>query len=432
LKCAAAIAIALSTALFAGAAWPNAPAPAQAPHAGAPARADEAAGRVLVMLRMPAPHFRPDSAYAGGYADDGARAARQRVARELAATYGLHLVDEWPMPAIGIDCFVMDRIGAGPLEPVLDALTRDSRVAWAQPINLYQGLGSDPLLPVQPAAREWHLSELQRASTGRMVTVAVIDSGIDSAHPDLAGQVDWRENFVDGMPNTPESHGTAVAGIIAARAGNGVGIAGIAPDARLMGLRACWEVSGQQARCNSFTLGKAIHFAMTNDARIINMSLSGPPDRLLQTLLDAVAARGIAVVGAFDSRLADGGFPASHPGVIAVGSADDPHPLPQYALRAPGADIPSCMPGGRWGLVSGASYAAAHVSGLAALLLALQPATTPALLRRELGGPAITPVAAPGRGRAGSIDACAAIGRAAGACVCLCSSSAATMFKPSD
>ncbi|GAB3455458.1 S8 family serine peptidase [Massilia terrae] len=418
-----AIAIALCAALCAAAP------PACAAQQDAATREDAASHRVLVMLRMPAPHFRPDSAYAGGYAEDGARAALRRTARELAATYKLTLVDDWPMPAIGIDCFVMEASADAPLEPVLALLARDPRVAWAQPLNQYHGLEADPLLQVQPAERFWHLSALQRASTGRKVAVAVIDSGIDADHPDLAGQLDRREDFVDDKPDTAEAHGTAVAGIIAAHAGNGKGIAGIAPDARLMGLRACWETRGQPARCNTFTLGKAIHFALVNDARIINLSLSGPPDRLLQTLLDAAAARGVAVVGAFDPQRADGGFPASYPGVIAVATDDDPRLLPAYALRAPGTDIPTSLPGGRWGMVSGASFAAAHVSGLTALLLALQPGTTPARLRRELASPPTARVSASGNSRAGRIDACAAVGRAAGACVCQCPTTTAATFE---
>lgn len=424
MKRAAAIALALCAALRVGLAAP----PGVAAPAGAPVLADEAAQRVLVMLRMPPPHFRPDSAYAGGYAGDPSRAALQREARELAETYKLKLVDDWPMPAIGIDCFVMEVAGNGSLQPVLAALARDPRVAWAQALNQYHALDGDPLLPVQPATRFWHLPELLRASTGREVKVAVIDSGIDADHPDLAGQLVQHENFVDGTPDAAEAHGTAVAGIIAAKAGNGVGIAGIAPDARLLGLRACWEIQGQAAHCNSFTLGKALHFALVNDARIINLSLSGPSDRLLATLLDAAAARGIAVVGAFDPQRADGGFPASYPGVIAVATDDDPRALPGYALRAPGADIPTSLPGARWGMVSGASFAAAHVSGLSALLLALRPSTTPAVLRRELRGASATRTRTSDPSRAGSIDACAVVGRAAGACVCQCpTTTAATL-----
>jgi subtilisin family serine protease len=337
------------------------------------------------------------------------------------------------MPAIGIDCFVMEDPGSAPLERALDALEHDPRVAWAQAVNDFHGLGghgqSDPLLPLQPAARVWRLAELQRASTGRKVMVAVVDSGVDAAHPDLAGQLALRQNFVDAVPDAAETHGTAVAGIVAARAGNGVGIAGIAPQARLMALRACWEVTRQETRCNSFTLGKALHFAVTSDARIINLSLGGPPDRLLQALIDTALARGIAVIGAVDPDRADGGFPAAYPGVIAVTAAGDRRALPPGALQAPGTDIPATLPGARWGMVSGSSYAAAQVAGLAALMVELRPSAA-APSRAAFVTAARSSLVAHDAGarpeQAGSIDACATIARAAGACVCLCPSTAAT------
>jgi subtilisin family serine protease len=404
----------------------------------ADAQAAAASRQLLVMLRMPAPHFRPDSSYAGGYADDGTRAARRREATALAAAYGLRLVDDWPMPAIGIDCFVMEDPGNAPLERVLDALARDPRVAWAQTVNDYHGLGGangrggDPLLPLQPVARAWRLAELHRASTGRKVMVAVVDSGVDGGHPDLAGQVALRQNFVanvaDAVTDTAENHGTAVAGIVAAHAGNGLGIAGVAPQARLMALRACWETTRQETRCNSFTLGKALHFAVTNDAQVINLSLGGPPDRLLQTLIDTALARGIAVIGAVDPDRTDGGFPAAYPGVIAVASTGDRRGLPAGVLQAPGTDIPATLPGARWGMVSGSSYAAAQVAGLAALVAELHPAASP--WRGAFVTAARVSFAAHGAGtrqeQAGSIDACATIARAAGACVCLCPTTAAT------
>jgi subtilisin family serine protease len=392
-----------------------------------------AARQVLVMLRMPSPHFRPDGAYGGGYTEDGTRAARRRVARDLAATYGLRVVDDWPMPAIGIDCFLMEDTGTGPVDRLLDTLAHDPRVAWAQAIQDYHGLAQgDPLLPVQPAAHAWQLASLHRAGTGRGVTVAVIDSGIDATHPDLDGQIKLRRNFVDAYPDGAEAHGTAVAGIIAAREGNGLGIAGVAPGARLLALRACWETAGPPARCNSFTLGKAINFALMSDARVINMSLGGPRDRLLEALLDAALARGVTLVGAADPAQPDGGFPASHPGVIAVAS-DTQRAPPPGTLRAPGTDVPTSLPGARWGMVSGSSYASAHVAGLAALVLELRPATTPAMLRADLdGGARVLPAAlASGAGQAGSIDACAAVTRAAGACFCLCPSTSTTASLPS-
>jgi subtilisin family serine protease len=431
MKALAAALLAVCAALPARAA-PVVPAPATQP-AGA-----KFMRQVLVMLRLPPQHYRPDAAYSGHYPDDSGRAARRRAAQELAATHGLKLVDDWPMPVIGIDCYLMEPSGDAPVAGTLEALSRDARVMWAQPLHEFRGLdGGDPLYAVQPAARYWRLAELHKASTGRDVRVAVIDSGIDANHPDLAGKIDLRENFVDATPDAAEAHGTAVAGIIAARAGNGLGIAGVAPDARLLALRACWPDSDGITRCNSFTLGKALNFAIMNRAKIVNLSLSGPGDRLLQTLLDVAAQRGMAVIGAVDPQRADGGFPASHPGVIAVAMAGNANsPAPADVLYAPGQDIPTTAPGARWGFVSGSSYAAAHVAGLAALVTQLRPSATGAQLRRDiltLHEPEAghnRAVAAPHLVQAGNIDACATIARISGGCTCSCTPIAATTISP--
>ena len=392
--------------------------------------------QLLVMLHLPPQHYQPDTAYAGRYPNDSGHAARRRAAEELAEAYDLKLVDSWPMPVIGIDCYVMEQRAVAPIEQTLAALSRDARVVWAQPMNTFHGLSTgDPLYAVQPAAKFWHLAELHKLSTGRNVRIAVIDSGIDGGHPDLAGQLELRENFVDGSPDTAESHGTAVAGIIAAVAGNGAGIVGVAPDARLLALRACWPDSAGATRCNSFTLGKALNFALMNRAKIINLSLGGPSDRLLQTLLDVAAARGMAVVAAVDPQQPDGGFPASWPGVIAVAMAST---LNTSALLAPGADIPATAPGQRWAFVSGSSYAAAHVAGLAALVAQLRPAANGADLRRYMvtvrgaAAPQATTAPVDPAPQAGNIDACASLARVTGACACSCTPTAIKKFSNSD
>lgn len=389
------------------------------------AQAETAAARqVLVMLRLPPQHFHPDASYAGRYPDDSGRAARRRIAENLARAQGLKLVGDWPMPAIGVDCYVMEHDGSLDTQALVDTLSRDRQVLWVQPVSLFHGQGgAEPLYDAQPAARSWHLADLHKASTGRDVRLAVIDSGIDQRHPDLAGQVLLRENFVDNMPDGAETHGTAVAGIIAAHAGNGVGIAGVAPEARLMALRACWQAR-LDTRCSSFSLGKAINFALMNQARIINLSLSGPPDRLLQTLLDLALQRGIAVVGAVDPAREGGGFPASHPGVIPVAPQAPAQAPASKALLAPGTDILTTTPGARWGFVSGSSYAAAHVAGLMALIAQLRPDANAAQLRREF----ITVAGA--RPQAGNIDVCATIARVKGACACSCTTTAAMQPNP--
>jgi subtilisin family serine protease len=197
-----------------------------------------------------------------------------------------------------------------------------------------------------------------------------------------------------------------VAGIIAARADNGIGIVGVAPNVRLFALRACWEETEQATLCTSLTLAMALHDAIEHSADVINLSLSGPSDRLLVKLIDTALARHITVVGALDGDLPDGGFPASHAGVIAVADAADPSAAGR-ALLAPGRDVPTTLPGGRWNLVSGSSYAAAHVTGLFALLRERLP------LRAD--PPSASSVVSLTNGE---IDACATLARVAGDAAC--------------
>jgi len=381
----------------------------------------------LLMLRAPPAHYRPDASYGDGYQAAPQRAARRRIARALAAGVGLHVHDDWPMPALGVDCFVLEAPDRASALRAAQRLAADPRVESAQPVQLFRVLAderapTDPLAAAQPATTAWHLPELHALATGRGVRVAVVDSGIAASHPDLRGQVVLARDFVDGR-GTAEGHGTAVAGIIAARAGNGVGIAGVAPDARLLALRACWQ-AGNGAQCSSFTLAKALQAAIDGRAQVLNLSLSGPDDRLLARLLDVALSRGTSVVGALDPRAAGGGFPASHPGVLAV--AGDRGASPVAAVWAPAVGIPAPRPDGGWTLVSGPSYATAQVSGLVALLRERDPALGGADLRRTLLGG--VPLAAE---RPRAIDACAAMRRASGGrCACGCATAAARGVMP--
>lgn len=381
--------------------WPAAQANAQEP----------APRQILVLTALPPAHLHLGSAYAGGYGNDSARAGRLRLARQIARRNGLTLADDWPIPLAGLDCFVMSVPQGMTIEAAIHQVSTDRRVAFAEPMQLYSAKGApalhgDPLLPAQPALPGWQLTALHRISTGRGVRVAVIDSAIDGTHPDLAGQLIANENMASPHPFVPERHGTAIAGVIAAKAGNGVGIAGVAPEARLLGLRACWERPPDTV-CDTLSLAKALSYAVDHKARVINMSLAGPPGTLLDRLVTIALARRIDVVAAYDPGLPNGGFPASHPGVVAVADARVNRPAGIYAAQ--GRDVIATLPGGRWGLVSGSSFAAAHVSGLLALLFARRPTEDAAA------------ILASARTASRQIDACAALLRGAVACECACS-----------
>jgi len=375
---------------------------------------------VLVMLRLPPPHFRPDANYVGGYTAQSGRAARLRIAKELAARFNLRIIDSWPMRMLGVECFVMEVTGKTEIGPLIEQMEMDARVESVQSMKIFNVLShDDPLYPLQPTAVAWHLQELHQVATGRTVRVAEIDSGVELDHPDLRGRVLIERNFVDGRGAVAESHGTAVAGIIGARADDGLGIAGVAPDAGLMALRACWQsaTGKESAVCSTFTLAKALQFAIDNGAKVINLSLSGPNDRLLRRLMEVAESRGVVIVAAADPRFADGGFPASFPGVLAV-AGDDEQYLSAAILLAPGRDIPTTMVGKRWGFVNGSSFAAAQVTGLVALLFDLAPHQTPQQIRQNLNSPE-TPASSPGHNAI--VDACAAVRRTAGVCTCECS-----------
>ncbi len=371
------------------------------------------ASQVLVFLHAPPEHFRPNAAYGGAYGAGADHSARRLIVSRLARTHGAGMVSDWPIPLIGMDCYVLSARDPHAAAELAQALSHEPEVAWAEPVAIFRAQGvaaaaehNDPLFRVQPAAHEWRLAELHEVATGRNIHVAVIDSLVDAAHPDLEGQVSIREDFAPRPAAGPELHGTGVAGVIAARADNGLGISGVAPHARLMALRACWQQAGRtpgstETLCDNLSLAKALHFAISHDVQVINLSLAGPPDPLLDKLIDVALARGIIVVAAYDRSLPAGGFPASHPGVVAV--ADEGGLTPQGVFQAPGRDVPTTQPGGRWFLVNGSSYAAAHVSGLFALLKEKD---------HSVHGRAALVLANAG----GAIDACATLGRVGGDC----------------
>jgi hypothetical protein len=295
--------------------------------------------------------------------------------RDLAKQYSLTRVSEWPIEQLGMHC-VLFRIPPGTTrEAVIENLREDKRVLIVQPLNEFESATSlsfdDPYARLQANVQALAVAEAHLVSRGNGVRVAIIDTGVDTTHPDLAGRTQLTRNYVDEDTRSflSDRHGTQVAGLIAAAANNGIGIVGVAPDVKLMALKACWQGTVSAAgRCNSFTIAQAIADALAARAQVINLSLVGPSDPLLEALIDKATAAGIIVVGAAssDARM---GFPAKLPRVIAVAEAEAGGEHPGI-LRAPARDIVTLVPDGHYDFASGNSLATAQITGVVALLLA--------------------------------------------------------------
>jgi hypothetical protein len=344
----------------------------------------------------------------GPYAvSDQARAVTAALERE----YGLQEVRAWPIAPLGVQCLVFALPPEADRAELLRRLAADRRVRVTQPMQVFDALGghdssgqlpattsttfgassgslatygyNDPYVGLQHGFAAIQAGAAQQWSRGEGVSIAIIDTGVEVSHPDLAGRVASARNFIDNDMTAFETdrHGTGVAGIIGADANNNLGIVGVAPAARLQIYKACQPLQPQslEAQCNSFTLALALDAAIAAGAQIVNLSLGGPPDPLLAQLISYGQRRGMVFVGAVpeDGRL--DGFPLGIAGVIAVDQTERAG-TSDAVLRAPGRDVLSLAPAGRYDFATGSSFAAAHVTGAIALLRARVPGLDAAAL----------------------------------------------------
>lgn len=321
----------------------------------------------------------------------------RRDVSALGRKYGVRTVTEWPIEVLGVHCVVYEIAEDRDRDDIIAAMAGDARVESVQPMQLFATQTDavaydDPYLDLQSSLAQMDVATVHRWSRGRGVVIAVVDAGLDADHPDLAGRVAASADFVSVGTDDfrRERHGLAVAGVIAAVAGNGQGIVGIAPEATLLGLRACWQDRADDeqsagAVCNSLTLAQALAAAIDRRAAIINLSLTGPRDALLERLLLSALERNIIVVGAVaDVTSFRQAFPTSVPGVIPVGMPAQAEPPAPPVLPAPGTQVLTLAPGGTYDFASGSSLAAAHVTGTVALMLARRPHLTTAEVSRAL------------------------------------------------
>lgn len=305
-------------------------------------------------------------------------------ARTLVAAHGIALVESWELRALDAVCLAIGAQPAGDLPALLARLRASPGVIEAEPVRAHAVSGTparvavkDPYYDLQMRGQRRGIAPVLQRGSGLGARVAVLDTGVDLGHPDLAGQIAGSVNFVGGDPALipAEFHGTAVVGLIVAVPGNGVGIHGLAPDAEVFALRACWEPSQAYGLCRTDTLAKALDYAIDIRARIINLSLAGPDDPVLTRLVERAIELGAIVLGAVGEE-PEMRFPASIPGVIAIAQrapTAPPRLPPGPSFVSAGLQMLTTVPEGRYDFVSGPSFVTAYASGVAAVMLEQQP-----------------------------------------------------------
>jgi hypothetical protein len=251
--------------------------------------------------------------------------------------------------------------------------------------------------PAQYANAKLRLPQAHTLAHGANVTIAVIDSGIDVKHPELANAI--ADNFdALGSKEGPHVHGTGIAGAIVSHAR----LMGSAPEARILAIRA-FGAAPNGAESTSYVILKGLDHAAAHGAQIVNMSFAGPKDGLIERAIAATVAKGIVMVAAAGNAGPKSPplYPAANANVIAVTATDAQDRLfaasnrgSHIAISAPGVDIFLPAPDEKYQMTSGTSFSAAYVSGLAALMLERNPALKPGEVRailmktaRDLGAP---------------------------------------------
>jgi subtilisin family serine protease len=282
--------------------------------------------------------------------------------------------------------------GGGTVYNMVVGMMGEKKIAGAQAIHLFKmsQAQQQPLPQMtgdQYAPEKLGLMEAHRIATGNRVTVAVIDSGIDTSHPDLSGAI---VNSYDaaGGDATPHPHGTGMAGALAARRT----VLGTAPRVGVLAVRA-FNPREHGGDGTTFNILKALDWAVENGARIINMSFAGPDDPRLGEALERASKKGVVLIAAAGNAGPKSPplYPAANRNVIAVTATDVEDALytganrgSHIAVAAPGVEVLVPAPGGNYQFTTGTSVAAAHVSGVVALMMERNPRLTPTDVKRIL------------------------------------------------
>src|SRR5262245_12425996 len=350
-----------------------------------------------------------------------ARTMPEAVDLAVAQTHGLQLLERSTVEFLGIRLVRYRILNNRPLAAALTALQGDLRILGPQLNYIYRHLQgwADPSNGLQYALVKLDVPRAQAVARGAGTLIAVIDSGIDQTHPDLRGSVVEVFSGVSGAGN--DTHGTEISGIISA---HGI-VRGVAPEAKLLDVRVFAGDRGRPSTATTFNLVRGIDWALSKGARVLNMSFAGPSDSLLEESIKTAGAKGAITVAAAGNGgpQAPPAYPAAYPGVIAVTAIDVADRLYTFANRgnyisvaAPGVDVLAPSGNHAHQIVSGTSYAAAHVSGIVALMVERYPTLDSAAARLALTAAAVDlgPPGPDDQFGAGRVNAFAALRAVAG------------------
>lgn len=263
---------------------------------------------------------------------------------------------------------------------------------------------NDTLIGEQWALTKVGMPRVWQRNTGAPeIIVAVIDTGVDTRHPDLSGNLVRGASVLPGAtgPDDDHGHGTHVAGVIAAAGHNGIGIAGMAPRCKIMPVK----VLNREGKGDTGDIVAGLLYAVNNGAKIVNMSLGGTGgSRALMDAINYALSKDVVVVAAMGNEGANAQeYPAGYPGVIAVGATDSSDEIASFSnfgswisVAAPGEDILSTLPmrsvyvtetEGKdtgYDVMDGTSMAAPYVAGLAALVRSQNPRMTAAQVKMRI------------------------------------------------
>ncbi len=276
-------------------------------------------------------------------------------------------------------------------EAVARALAKNPNIKFAE-LDMQVEANLTPNDPNYNSA--WHLPKIQAptawdSSQGNGITIAILDTGVDASHPDLAGKLVPGWNSVSGNTDTADiyGHGTKVAGAAAALTNNSLGVAGVAGAARIMPIRITNDTSGYAYWSD---IARGLTWAADQGARVANISYEATSSSSIASAAQYLQGKGGVTVVAAGNSSTDPGYSDS-PYMISVSATDSNDAKASWSnygyfvdVAAPGVSIWTATNGGGYGTVSGTSFSSPITAGVVALMMAANPSLSPATLEKIL------------------------------------------------